>query len=70
LDEITRISKKFDRCYGEGNVDLAEDFVREHWQKAAPIDQIVTQCPIGFGSFQKEITNEFRAAKARAKRRP
>ena len=67
LDEITRISGKFDRCYGEDSEDLARDFVQRYWEKAAPIDQIGSQCPKGFGSFQKDVTNEFRAAKARTR---
>jgi hypothetical protein len=68
LDEITLISDRFDRRYGEGSVDLAHDFVGRYWEKAAPIDQIASQCPKGFGSFQKDMTNEFRAARARSKK--
>jgi hypothetical protein len=67
LDEITRISDKCDRYYGEGSVDLAEEFVLGHWGNAAPVDQIASQCPQGFGCFMREMTNEFRSAKARAK---
>ncbi len=63
LDELTRLSTRFDRCYGDGNVDLARQFADEHWREHAQLDQIAAQCPRGFGRFQTEMTACFNRVK-------
>lgn len=66
LDGLTRLSDRLDRYYGEGSLDLAEDFAEEHWRSSARLDEISSQCPRGFGRFQRHMVNAFRRAKARA----
>jgi hypothetical protein len=68
LDELTRLSDRFDRYYGEGNLDLAIEFAEDYWRPGARLDEIATQCPEGFGRFQQRMINRFRQAKAAAGR--
>jgi hypothetical protein len=64
LNELTRLSDRFDRYYGEGNLDLAVEFAEDYWRPGARLDEIATQCPEGFGRFQQQMTNCFRRVKA------
>jgi hypothetical protein len=64
LDELTRLSERFDRYYGEGNLDLAIEFAEDYWRPGARLDEIATQCPEGFGRFLERMTNSFRRVKA------
>ncbi len=66
LDELTRISDRFDRYYGEGNVDLAHDFAENFWRRSARLDDIRGQCPQGYRPFEKAVTQQFRSAKRRS----
>jgi hypothetical protein len=66
LDELTRRSDRFDCVYGDGNLDLATEFAEDYWQSNAHLDEIASQCPHGFRSFDRDMTNEFRRAKAAA----
>ena len=68
LDELTRLSDRFDSYYGEGHTGLAMEFAESYWRDGARLDEIAAQCPKGFGRFQKTMTNRFRRAKARAGR--
>lgn len=68
LNEITELSDRFDRTYGDGNADLANDFVNECWREHANLDGIAAQCPKGFGKFQETMTGRFRDIKARSGR--
>lgn len=68
LDELTRLSVRFDRHYGEGNLDLAAEFAEDHWRPNANLDEIASQCPEGFGRFQDRMTNRFRQIKAGSRR--
>jgi|GEM_PF-2045169 len=68
LNELTRLSDRFDRCYGEGNVDLAREFAEDYWRKFAQLDAIRSQCPQGYRPFEKAATQQFRAASRRARR--
>ncbi len=68
LDELTRLSDRFDRSYGEGNLDLATEFAEEYWRAYARLDEIAHQCPQGFGTFQQEVAGQFRRARRRAGR--
>lgn len=63
LDELTRVSNRFDRCYGQGNVDLASEFAEDYWRRFARLNEIATQCPKGFAPFQKEVFVQFQRAK-------
>jgi hypothetical protein len=64
LDELTRLSERFDRYYGEGSLDLAVEFAEDYWRPGARLQEIATQCPQGFGRFQEQMANSFRRAKA------
>jgi hypothetical protein len=64
LDELTRLSDRFDRYYGEGNVDMAMEFAKDYWQSGARLHEIATQCPEGFCRFQDRMANRFRRVKA------
>jgi hypothetical protein len=64
LDELTRLSDRFDRYYGEGNLDLACEFAEEYWRLGARLDEIATQCPVGFGRFQDRMIHRFRQVRA------
>jgi hypothetical protein len=66
LDELTRLSNRFDRTYGEGNLELAEEFAREYWRKHAKLDEIAAQCPTGYQPFEREMTNAFHRARSAA----
>lgn len=65
LDELTRSSARFDRCYGDGNVDMAREFAENYWRDCAQLDQIAGQCPQGFGDFQSQVSGSFQRIKAR-----
>lgn len=66
LDELTILSEWFDRVYGEGNVELALQFVEKFWQvdflSGSRLDEIAAQCPHGFGEFQRSAMQVFRNA--------
>jgi len=64
LDELTRLSTRFDRYYGDGNTDMANEFAEHYWRQNADLNAIRTQCPEGYGRFEDVATNRFRAAKA------
>jgi hypothetical protein len=68
LDELARLSDPFDRYYGEGNLDMAEDFAGNYWREFAGLDEIASQCPRGFGRFQRRTVNAFRRAKGHSGR--
>jgi hypothetical protein len=68
LDELTRESDRFDRCHGEGNVELAIEFAEDYWKEFAHLDDIRAQCHLGYRPFEREVTQRFRQA-ARASRR-
>jgi hypothetical protein len=68
LDELTRLSNRFDRCYGDGNVDLAQEFAEDYWRQFARLDDIRNQCPQGYRPFEKATTQQFRAASRRPSR--
>ena len=63
LDELTRISDRFDRYYGDGNTDMAIEFADGFWRPYAKLDVIRTECPEGYGEFEKIAVNRFRAAR-------
>ena len=62
LDELTRESDRFDRFYGEGNVDMAEEFAEEYWKNHARLDDIRSQCSAGYVPFEDATTQHFRNA--------
>ena len=64
LDELTRLSERFDRSYGEGNLDMAQEFAEDYWMKFARLDEISSQCPRGFGRFGQQMVNAFHRARA------
>jgi len=66
LDELTRVSDRFNRFYGDGNLDLAAEFARDFWAGHARLDDIAAQCPQGFAPFQRNMANAFRRARAAA----
>ncbi|MBN1554251.1 MAG: hypothetical protein JXA11_05865 [Phycisphaerae bacterium] len=66
LDELTRISNRFDRFYGVGNMDMATAFAEKYWRENAKLDAIHSGCPKGYGSFEKVVVNRFRTAKNKA----
>lgn len=63
LDELTRTSDRFDRCYGEGNLDLSREFAEDYWRQHADLDAIRTDCTEGFRPFEKSMTQQFRHAR-------
>ena len=65
LHELTLRSNRFDRTYGEGNVDMAREFAEEHWRRSARLDELRVQCPRGYKPFEQSITQEFRSAARR-----
>lgn len=69
LDELTNLSNNFDRCYGEGNLDLAREFAEGFWRANARLDEIAVQCPQGFKPFQQAMVNAFRPLMTPAQRR-
>ena len=68
IDELTRLSDRFDSYYGRGNLELAREFVENHWKDHARLDDLRTQCPRGYVPFEQAVTNEFRSAARRARR--
>jgi hypothetical protein len=69
LDELTRHSDRFDRYYGEGNIDMAIEFATEYWREHARLDDLRTQCPRGYRPFEKDLTQAFRTVAGRSRRR-
>ena len=68
LDELTRLSDRFDRFYGEGNMDMAIEFGEDYWRRFAHLDAIRTECPQGYGRLERVAANRFRSAKQTAGR--
>ena len=68
LDQLTRLSGQFDAVYGDGHSGLARDFADRYWAGFAKLDEIASQCPKGYGRFEKVMVNAFRRAKAMAGR--
>lgn len=65
LNELTELSTRFDCVYGDGNIDLATQFVEQFWREFLNrdrLDEIAAQCPHGFGEFQKSATDAFKAS--------
>ena len=62
LNELTSISDRFDRTYGDGNLDMATEFAENHWRVSASLDELRGQCPVGYVSFDRDATQEFRNA--------
>jgi hypothetical protein len=60
LDELTCHSRRFDRCYGQGNLDLAAEFAENFWRPSARLDEIVAQCPRGYAPFERAVVDRFR----------
>jgi len=67
LDELTRLADRFDRYYGDGNLDHATEFAEDHWRDGARLEEIAAQCAEGFGQFQERMTNRLRQLKAAAR---
>jgi hypothetical protein len=65
LHELTRHSDRFDRTYGEGNVDMAREFAEEYWRQSARLDDLRAQCPRGYRPFEQAVAAEFRSAARR-----
>jgi hypothetical protein len=65
LHELTSRSDRFDRTYGEGNVDMAREFAEEHWRRSARLGELRVQCPRGYKPFEQLMTQEFRSAARR-----
>jgi hypothetical protein len=67
LNELTELSTRFDRLYGDGNVELALQFVDQFWKVAFlngnRLDEIAAQCPHGFGQFQQSVKQAFHDAR-------
>jgi len=63
LDELTMLSDRFDRCYGQGSSEMAEDFSERFWQHSANLEQIASQCPRGFRPFRRSILRALKQAK-------
>lgn len=63
LDELTQLSPKLDRRYGDGNTGLALDFA-DLWKRSACLGTIERQCPRGFQPFCGDATNALKRAKA------
>jgi hypothetical protein len=68
LDELARHSDRFDRTYGEGNVDMAREFAEDYWRNSAHLDDLRVHCPRGYAPFERSVTQEFRSAAGRAGR--
>jgi hypothetical protein len=62
LDELTRHSDRFDRTYGEGNLDMARKFAEDYWKERAQLDDLRVHCPQGYAPFEGAVTQEFRRA--------
>ena len=70
LSELTKLSNRFDRAYGEGNLDMAIEFAEDYWRRTANLDEIALQCPRGYGQFERRMRDAFRRAKARTGQLP
>jgi hypothetical protein len=68
LDELTRTSHRFDRFYGEGNLDLALDFAEDFWREHARLDDIRRECPRGYAPFENDTRQPFRSVARRSGR--
>ena len=69
LDELTRESDRFDRYYGDGNVELAIEFAQDYWREFAHLDDIRAQCKKGYRPFERDVTQLFRQAAGASRRR-
>lgn len=69
LDAITRVSSRFDRNYGEGNVDMAADFGKNYWRRGARLQEIAQQCPVGYGGFEHQLRSRIRSQRNRSRER-
>ncbi len=69
LDELTRESDRFDRYYGEGNVELATGFAEDYWKEFAHLDDIRAQCKRGYHPFERAVTQRFRQVARMSRRR-
>jgi hypothetical protein len=65
LHELTCHSDRFDRTYGEGNVDMAREFAEDYWRNFAKLDDLRVQCPRGYRPFEGSVTDEFRSTARR-----
>lgn len=65
LDELTRLSPRLDRYYGDGNTELATEFAQDYWHQHADLNAIERGCPQGFRRFCKDATKALRRQKAR-----
>ena len=68
LDKLTRLSHRFDRFYGDGNLDMAQEFAEDYWQDFAKLNEISSQCPRGYGGFQRSMTNALQRVKVATRR--
>ena len=68
LNELTHISQRFDRYYGDGNTDMATEFAQDFWRPYAKLNAIRIGCPKGYGGFEDVTTEHFRVAKNAAGR--
>jgi hypothetical protein len=59
LDELTELSDRFDRHYGVGNVDMANEFAEEYLVHHARLDDIAAECPKGFAPLQTNVAQVF-----------
>jgi hypothetical protein len=66
LHELTERSARVERVYGEGNLDLARDFV-ELWEGRVRLDGIQSQCPERFPLFCQAATQAFQTVKRAAR---
>jgi hypothetical protein len=69
LDELTRESDRLDRYYGDGSVELAIEFAEDYWKEFAHLDDIRAQCTQGYRPFEKDVTQHFRRAAGKFRRR-
>jgi hypothetical protein len=68
LNELTELSSRFDRCYGQGNVDLATQFVADFWRDRAHLEEIFAQCPKGYAPFEKHVTDNLQRLRTTSNR--
>jgi len=67
LNQLTELSPRLDRMYGEGNLDLARDF-SNHWEGKVRLSGIESQCPERFPPFCADTAQAFRRRPQRAGR--
>lgn len=64
LDELTRLSERVDRTYGDGNLELAREFAAAGSENAE-LDQIENGCRRGFAPFCQDSIEALRRAQRR-----